>query len=124
MKKVFSSRPIKGADEYVDYNVTVTFCGYYGAEEEVVVYAKVGIDKDDLLDVVRDDYADELLSAEIVEYDEEDDRYTVEVNFGGYIGVSEEYDVYAYDEDGAIDKALSEAVWDLDIDSFEVAEDY
>ena len=124
MKKVFSAQPIKAADAYVDYNVVVTFGGYIGADEEIVVYAKVGIDKDDLLDVVKEDYADELLSAEVVEFDEDEGLYTVEVNFGGYIGVSEEYEIYADDEDEAIDDALRDATWELDIDSFEVAEDY
>ena len=124
MKKVFSAKPIKASDEYVDYNVIVTFGGYIGADEEIVVYAKVGIDKDDLLDVVKEDYADELLSAEVVEFDEDEGLYTVEVNFGGYIGVSEEYEIYADDEDEAIDDALRDATWELDIDSFEVAEDY
>lgn len=122
MKKVFRSKPIKGADEYIDYNVVVTFGGSIGVDEEIVVYAKAGIDKDDLVDVVRDEYRDELLFAEVVEQDE--DLYRVEVNFAGYIGVSEEYEFYADNEDEAIEDALNEAAWELDIDSFEVAEDY
>lgn len=122
MKKVFSAKPINASDAYVDYNVVVTFGGAVGAEEEILVYAKAGIDEDELLDVVRDEYRDELLFAEVVEQDE--DLYRVDVNFTGYIGVSEEYELYADDEDGAIEGALNEAIWELNIDSFEVAEDY
>ena len=117
MRRIFSA-----SANYCDYNVVVTWGGVIGADEELTIYAKAGIDKDDLLDVVRDEYRDELLFGEVVEQD--DDLYVVEVNFGGYIGVSEEYEIYADDEDEAIEDALNAAAWKLDIDSFEVAGDY
>lgn len=41
--------------------------------------------------------------------------YTIEVNFGGFIGADEEYEVDAANEDDAIDEALEMAKDDLNI---------
>lgn len=40
----------------------------------------------------------------------------------GYVGVSEEYEVYAEDEAEAIQLAIEDAAWSLTVDSFEPAE--
>lgn len=114
-------RKIKASTEYIDYNVSVTFAGYTGAVEDLVVYAKVGATEDDIRYKVMDDYKDELLEGEVVAFDG-DDGYTVEVSFAGYAGVSEEYEVYADDEADAIDQAIADAAYELDIESFEPIE--
>lgn len=46
--------------------------------------------------------------------------YTVTVNFGGYIGCESTYEVYADDEDDAIEQARELALEDC---SFEIDED-
>lgn len=46
--------------------------------------------------------------------------YKVKVNFGGYIGCETEYEVYADDEDDAIEQARELA---LDDCRFEIVED-
>ena len=46
-------------------------------------------------------------------------EYEVEVRFGGFIGVEEIYTVSAYNEDEAHREALSEAAWDLNVESVE-----
>lgn len=43
---------------------------------------------------------------------------TVEINFGGYVGISEIYDVYADDEDEAEEQAKEEALYDFIVESF------
>lgn len=118
MKRYVNASMFEG---YADYDVVVTFGGYFGASEEITVFAKAGADEETLLQVICDDYKDELLEAEIVDFDGED-GYTVEVNFAGYIGVSEEYEVYADSEEEALDNAIQDACWSLDIESFKVAE--
>lgn len=116
-------RVINAANEYVDYNVVVSFGGYIGSEEAITVYAKVGPDaEEDIQNAIMDDYKYDLLEGEVIAVDEEDGVYTVEVTFGGYIGVSKEFDVYADSEEEAIDEAVDEAVDYITIESFEVAE--
>ena len=46
--------------------------------------------------------------------------YKVRVNFGGFIGVEEVYEVYATDEDDAIEQARESALEDC---SFEIDEE-
>ena len=48
-------------------------------------------------------------------------EYTVKVNFGGFIGCDEEYEVYAIDEDDAIEQARELAMEDC---IFEVVAEY
>lgn len=110
-------RMIRAATGYIDYDVTVSFGGYVGATEDIVVYAKEGATEEDIMDVVIDEFRDELLEGEVIEFDGED-RYVVEVTFCGFIGVSDEYEEYADDEDDAIEQAVYDATWDLHIDSF------
>ena len=114
-------RIIKSATEYADYNVVVGFGGYIGVSEEINVYAKVGADaEEDIQNAIMDDYKYDLLDAEVLSVD--DGVYTVEVTFAGYIGASEEFDIYADSEDEAIDQAIEEAADSLTIESFEIAE--
>lgn len=49
--------------------------------------------------------------------------YTVEVNFGGYIGADETYEITASDEDEAIQMALEEAKDDLSIEDINQDDD-
>lgn len=123
MKKVFSARPIKAADAYADYDVVVSFGGYLGVEEELTVYAKVGPDaREDIMTAILDDYKYDLLEGEVVEFDADYGVYTVEVSFAGYIGVSEEFDIYADSEDEAIEQAIDDATGYITIESFKLAE--
>ena len=116
-------RIIKATTEYADYNVVVSFSRSIGAEEEITVYAKVGPNaKEDIQKAIMDDYKYDLLDGEVIAVDDEDGVYTVEVTFAGYIGVSEEFDIYADNEDEAIDEAIDEAAYSLTIESFELAE--
>lgn len=116
-------RIVASASDYADYDVVVSFGGYIGAEEELTIYAKVGEDaEEDIAAAILDDYKYDLLEGEVVAYDSDDGVYTVEVTFGGYIGVSEEFDVYADDEDDAIEQAIDEATDSINIESFKLAE--
>ena len=45
--------------------------------------------------------------------------YSVSVTFASYVGVSEEYEVYAENEDEAIDQAIADAAYKLDVEYFE-----
>ena len=116
MKRMISASHGSGPD--VEYNVTINFCGFIGRDEELVIDARAGIDADELLYIIQEDYADELLDGEVIDVDEEDDMYEVEVTFAGQIGTSEIYSVWADDEDEAIDLAIEEAKDDIDIVEF------
>lgn len=48
-----------------------------------------------------------------------DDEYEVIVNFAGYIGADETYNVIASDEDDALEQAIEEASLDLSVDEIE-----
>lgn len=108
---------ITASTDYIHYDVVVSFDMYPNAEEEITVYAKAGATKDDIMNAVIDDYADDLLEGEVIDFDG-DDAYVVEVTFAGYIGVSEEYTEYADSEEDAIEQAIYDATWDLRIESF------
>lgn len=116
-------RIVNATSNYADYDVVVSFGGYIGTEEELTVYAKVGPDaEDDIIAAILDDYKYDLLDGEVIAFDEDDGVYTVEVSFCGYIGVSEEFDVYADSEDDAIEQAIDEASDLITIESFKLAE--
>lgn len=102
----------------VEYNVTISFCGFIGCDVDLVIDARSGADIDEILYIVLEDYADDLLSAEVVDSDPEEDMYDVEVTFDGQIGTSEIYSEWANDEDDAIDQALEEAKDDISIVEF------
>lgn len=110
-------RYIATASEYGDYDVIVSFGGFVGGEEEITVYGRAGASEEDILSMVQSDYRDELLDGEVIDFDGED-GYIVEVTFAGYYGISEEYSVIADNEEDAIDQAIEEASWSLDIVSF------
>lgn len=116
MKRMISASYGTGSD--VEYNVTVGFCGFIGCDTQLVIDARADIDAEEILYIVQEDYADDLLSAEVVDSDPEEDMYEVEVTFGGQIGTSEIYSEWASDEDEAIYQALEEAKDDLEIIEF------
>ena len=101
-----------------EYNVTIGFCGFIGCDVERTIDARVDADKDEILYIVQEDYADELLEAEVIESDPDSGTYEVEVTFDGQIGTSEIYSEWADDEDEAIEQALEEAKDDLEIIEF------
>lgn len=101
-----------------EYNVTVGFCGFIGVEAQFVLDARIGADKDELLYIIQEDYAYELLSGEVIERDEDLSRYVVEVTFDDQIGSSQTYNILANDDDEAIDEAIEEAKDDLEIIEF------
>ena len=117
MKRMINS----STENYTDYDVVVSFGGYIGAEQEITVVAKEGATEDDILAVICDEYVDELLYAEILDYDEDNESYRVEVNFASYIGVSEIYEEFADNEEDAMDYAINEASDELQIESFKVS---
>lgn len=110
-------RMIKGATgPDTEYSVTVGFCGFIGVETELVVDARAGADEDELLYIIQEDYADELLIAEISDVD--DYVYDVDVTFDGQVGSMQTYTVWSNDDDEAIEDALEEAKYDIDIIEF------
>lgn len=112
-------RMIKAATaSYVEYNVTVGFCGFIGVEAQFTIDAPKDVDKEELLHIVQDTYAYDLLEGEVIESDEDDIRYVVEVTFDGQIGSAQTYNILANDDDEAIDEAIEEAKDDLEIIEF------
>ena len=49
--------------------------------------------------------------------------YTVTINFAGYLGADQDYDVYAKDRDSAIEEEREEARMDLSAESIEQISD-
>lgn len=112
-------RMIKAAtNPDVEYNVTVGFCGFIGVEAQLTIDAPEDADKEELLRIVQEGYAYELLEGEVIESEEDDVRYVVEVTFDGQIGSSQTYNILANDDDEAIDEAIEEAKDDLEIIEF------
>ena len=105
---------------YVDYEVEVSFCGFIGASEFIEMQARPEITEEELREEMFEHYENDLLDlldvteTEFLDYDDWD----VTVNFNGYIGCDNTYNVSGDDEDEASDYALQEALWDFDILSF------
>ena len=107
----------------VNYDVEVRFGGFVGSPTiNLTVSAPLGCSADYIKEIITTDDAykwdliDEL-SVESIE-DLGDDEWNVEINFGGYVGISEIYDVYADDEDEAEEQAKEEALYDFIVESF------
>jgi len=62
-------------------------------------------------------------SAETVEGGLANKEYKVIVNFGGYIGCDNDYDVVAADEDSAIEAAIEDAKGDLTVEDVNQIDD-
>ena len=114
MKRMISASYGEGPD--VEYNVTLGFSGFVGYETQLIIDARVGADAEELLYIVQEDYADDLLSAEVIDFDS--DMYDVEVTFDGQMGATEVYFIWANSEDEAIEDAIEEAKDDLEIIEF------
>ena len=99
-----------------EYEVTVGFCGFVGREAYLTIDARVDADHEEILYIIQEDYADELLEGEVIDFD--DAEYEVEVTFDGQRGTSEIYQVLADDEEEAIAEAIEEARYDLDVIEF------
>lgn len=100
--------------EVKTYEVAIGFCGMIGVEEEYRVQA---FNRADAVCEALDNPGSEAeldLSVENVE-DHEDGSYTVTVNFAGFIGADNDYEVYADDEDSAKEQALEDAKADLEV---------
>ena len=116
--KTIVKRPVKASSEdFKDYEVTVNFATYVGADEIYSVFAKNEEDaQEDALQQAKDD-----LSVEDIN-ETDDGEWEVEVGFAGMVGVSEIYTVYADDEDEAADTALEEAADDLGVTDIVLAD--
>ena len=100
------------------YEVTINFCGFIGADENYTVYAN---NKDEAIEEALDQARDDL-SVESTEYTG-GDEWIVTVGFCGYVGVSYDYEVYCDDQDDAEMDALDEASYDLTVTEIEEIED-
>lgn len=116
MKRIISS--ILSLEPEVEYNVILDFNGYPGSEIDLIVYASKYAEREDLQYIIEQDYADDLLEGKVIDSDEEEGYYEVEVAFDGQIGTSETYSVYANDESEAIYEAIEEAKDDINVVDF------
>ena len=83
----------------------VNFGGWIGADETYFADSE-----EDALDQAFD-------NLDVIECEQiDDDEWCVTVGYCGYIGVENEYNVIADDEEGAYDAALEEARWDLQVE--------
>lgn len=104
------------AADLKSYTAVVSFATYIGSEEEFTVYA---VDEDAAREEALEMARDELSMADVTQIDE--DEWEVTINWAGFIGIDEVYTVTADSEEDAVDQALEEASWDLDVD--EILED-
>lgn len=106
----------------VEYEVELSFGGMIGASEVINVTARAGIVNDEeLWSLILNNYVVELEDLlEVTEADElDDDEWDITVNFNGYIGCDEVYNIRgASDEEEASYEALREAIYDFSIESF------
>lgn len=96
------------------YEVSIGFCGFIGVENEYRVYA---MNRADAVGEALDNpgsEAEQDLSAENIE-DHGDGSYTVTINFAGFIGADNDYEVYADSEEEAEQNAIEEAKMDLEV---------
>jgi hypothetical protein len=101
-----------------EYNVTVSFCGFIGCDVDLYIDASADADSDELLDIVLDEYADDMLSGEVIDSDEDEGFYEVEVTFDGQPSATEAYSVYADNKQDAIYDAIEEAKDDIEVIGF------
>ena len=87
---------------------TVNFAGYIGADETFFADSE-----EEALDQAFDCL--DIVSAEQIDEDE----WCVVVGYCRFIGVEQEYTVVASSEAQAYDKALEEARWDLEVESYD-----
>ena len=107
----YYDKPLKeDVDDYKDYEVHVGFAGYVGVEEEYNVSA-TSIDEAQSEAMMEAQNDIEVMDIA----DEGDGEYIGIVGFCGYIGVEEEYSVYADDEDDAEYQIREMAADDLTI---------
>ena len=109
---------IKSDSSYNTYLATMSF-GFIGDEIEEEVS---GYNEDEAYEEAAASARDYLEVDDIeciAEGDPDDDydnnTYNVEVSWGGMIGVSSSYEVYAEDEDEAAEEAISLATSDIEI---------
>lgn len=110
----------------ITYRVEVGFHGYIGASEEIEIYAPADATEDELLSIIQDINGEAGMLLEIDEGDIVflgDGEWGITVGFAGYMGVEETYTVYADSVDDAVDQAYDEAIWDLEIISYEAVEE-
>ena len=110
-KESFGRKSIKeDFDDGQDYTVEVGFASMIGVSNEYTVFAtSVEEAKTDAIDTACEDL--EVINVR----DDGDGDYTVTVGFCGFIGVEEEFDVYADSEDEAEDEALEMAKEELEV---------
>ena len=106
--KIIASTSIEANTDLKEYEVSVNFAGYIGADETYTVYAE----NDEAAESLAVEMAREDLNIEDIDQ-VSDDEYVVTISFCDFIGVEEEYTVYADDETEAEDLAREEALSDL-----------
>lgn len=106
------------ANSLIEYEVSVNFGGYVGADNIYTVYAN---DEEEAEDLAIEDAKSDLNFLDIVETD--DGEWEVTIGFCDFIGVEETYQVYADDENSAFDAAVADAEWDLTAEVIDSAEE-
>lgn len=97
------------ASEANDYEVTVNFGGYIGADE---IYNVTATDEAEAFEKAIDFAKEDLSVEDIAEVDE--DEWEVTIGFCGFIGVENTYTAYANSEEDAEKSALIDAAYDLE----------
>lgn len=100
----------ESAEELKDYEIVVQFAGSLVCEQEYNVSA---FSLDEAINYAMEE-AYEDLSVEDIDGNEED-GFEVTINFCGYIGGEETYNVYADDESEAEEDAMDQAMMELNI---------
>ena len=98
----------------IDYVVSIGFAGYFGVENAYHVSAN---SEDEAVEFALEEAREDLYVDNVTEI--EDGVYSVAVNFAGFRGADETYEVDANDEDDATDIALEEAYDDLTVEDIE-----
>lgn len=110
-------------EELITYRVELSFAGFPECGE-LEIEAPVDVEEDYLLDMLREDYIDDLIDMlEVYRMDKQDDNeWRVTVTLTDNNDVKAVYSVYADYEEDAEESALEEAAQDFGIEYFESEE--
>lgn len=110
-------------EELIAYRIELSFAGFPDCGE-LEIDAPADIDETYLLDILREEYMDDLIDMlEVYRMDkQDDDEWRVTVILTDNNDVKAVYSVYSDYEEDAEESALEEAVQDFDIEYFEPIE--
>lgn len=109
-------------EELITYRLELSFAGFPDCGE-LEIDAPEGADETYLLDILREEYIDDLIDMlEVYRMDKQDDEWRVTVTLTDNNDVKAVYSVYAEYEEDAEESALEEAVNDFGIEYFEMEE--